>query len=65
MGDPSLSRRIQGADSNGGWSHVAMRWLGRVTQIVEVSLLWVLGTLAGGVVLGWLPASVAASGDDS
>lgn len=61
MGDPSLSRRVQGADSHGGWSHVAMRWLGRVTQVVEVSILWVLGTLAGGVVLGWLPASVAAS----
>lgn len=61
MGDPSLSRRTpQGTDDDGGWSHVAMRWMGRLTQIVEVSILWFVATLAGGVILGWLPSTVAA-----
>lgn len=49
-----------GAAEEGGWSHVAMRWLGRLTQLVEISLCWTGGMLAGGVVFGWLPASVAA-----
>lgn len=36
-----------------------MHWLGVATQLVELSLCWYLATLLGGVVLGWLPASVA------
>lgn len=45
---------------DGGWAGTAMRWLGYVTAMVEVSIAWLLATLAGGVMLGWLPASVAA-----
>nr|WP_255622069.1 DUF624 domain-containing protein [Tessaracoccus sp. OS52] len=37
-----------------------MSWLGRATQLVEVTACWVLGVMAGGIVLGWLPAGVAA-----
>lgn len=37
-----------------------MSWLGRFTTVVEVTFCWALGVLAGGVVLGWLPAGVAA-----
>lgn len=43
-----------------GWAARAMQWLGYLTAFVEVSIGWLLGTLAGGVLLGWLPASVAA-----
>lgn len=37
-----------------------MSWLGRFTTVVEVTFCWALGVLAGGVVLGWMPAGVAA-----
>lgn len=60
MGDKGLTRRPQGGDEGGGWSHVAMRWLGRITQVVEISVTWFLGTVAGIVLFGWLPAAVAA-----
>lgn len=43
-----------------GWANTAMSWLGRLTGVVEITACWVLGTLAGGIVLGWLPAAVAA-----
>lgn len=36
-----------------------MRWLGVATSMVELSLCWIVGTLAGLVVLGWAPASTA------
>ncbi|MFT3889419.1 MAG: DUF624 domain-containing protein [Arachnia sp.] len=53
-------RQRAGSDDE-GWSHVAMRWLGRLTQTVEVSVATLVGIAAGGIVLGWLPAGVAAS----
>lgn len=43
-----------------GWAATAMRWLGRLTGVVEVGVAWTLATLAGAVLLGWAPASVAA-----
>ena len=43
-----------------GWAPTAMRWLSRLTQVVEVSILWFVGTLLGGIVLGWMPSTVAA-----
>ncbi|MBK7820908.1 MAG: DUF624 domain-containing protein [Tessaracoccus sp.] len=51
---------MAGSGEAGDWSHAAMRWLGRVTQTVEVSVLSLLGTAAGAVLLGWLPSGVAA-----
>lgn len=62
MGDQGVRRRRppSGDEDGGGWSHVVMRWLGRVTQTVEISVLWLLGTVVGVLLLGWLPASVAA-----
>lgn len=43
-----------------GWAATAMSWLGKLTGVVEITLCWFLGVLAGGIVLGWLPAGVAA-----
>lgn len=61
MGHKGLSGRVQGSDDRAGWSHVAMRWLGRITQVVEISVVWFIGTVAGILLFGWLPAAVAAS----
>lgn len=44
-----------------GWAGRVMIMLRYATQLVAVNLLWVLGTLAGGVVLGAFPASRAAA----
>ncbi|WP_385901260.1 DUF624 domain-containing protein [Tessaracoccus sp. O5.2] len=60
MGDQGLRRPRRAGSDDGGWSHVAMRWLTRLTQPVEITLCWAVGVLAGGVILGWLPAGVAA-----
>lgn len=57
MGDQGLT---QAPRHDGGWAETGMRWLGRVTQVVEVSLAWWLTTALGLILLGHLPASVAA-----
>ncbi len=44
-----------------GWAGRVMAWLRVVTHLVGLNLLWLLGTLAGLVVLGAAPASAAAS----
>lgn len=44
-----------------GWTGGVMRVLRRVTRLVEVNVLFLLGTLAGGVVLGVWPSLRAAS----
>jgi uncharacterized membrane protein YesL len=44
-----------------GWTGGVMRVLRRVTRLVEINVLVLLGTLAGGVVLGVWPAVRAAS----
>lgn len=42
-----------------GWAGTLMRWLAWVARLVGLNLLWGLGALAGGVLLGVLPASFA------
>lgn len=44
-----------------GWAQRVMVFLNVATQLVLINVLWLLGTLAGGVVLGVLPASVSAA----
>ncbi|SHI66447.1 Uncharacterized membrane protein YesL [Tessaracoccus bendigoensis DSM 12906] len=44
----------------GGWAVTVMRWLGWLTAPVEIGLAFLLGLLAGGVVLGFAPACRAA-----
>lgn len=56
----SVSGSVSAADAP-GWAGTAMRWLGWITGVVEVGVAWSLATLAGGLLLGWAPASVAAS----
>lgn len=50
-----------GGDDVPGWAGAVMRWLRAGTRVVAVNLLTVLGTAAGLVVLGALPALGAAS----
>lgn len=58
MGSQGLN--IGPSQTRAGWAHTAMAWLGRVTQVVEVTVCWAVGVLAGGVLLGWAPAGAAA-----
>jgi len=54
---PTRPARPAPADQDvAGWAGRTMVWLRFVVQLVGVNLLVVLGTLAGGIVLGLLPA---------
>ena len=46
----------EGGEDVGGWAGAVMRWLRVAVRLVEVNLLVLLGTLAGAVLLGVLPA---------
>lgn len=58
---PDKPVRDTSAEDELGWTGGVMRVLRRVTRLVEVNVLVLLGTLAGGVVLGVWPAVRAAS----
>lgn len=58
---PDKPVRDTSAGDELGWTGGVMRVLRRVTRLVEVNVLVLLGTLAGGVVLGVWPAVRAAS----
>lgn len=58
---PDKPVRDTSAEDEIGWTGGVMRVLRRVTRLVEVNILFVLGALAGGVVLGVWPAFRAAS----
>jgi uncharacterized membrane protein YesL len=58
---PGKPVRDTSAEDDAGWTGGVMRVLRRVTRLVEVNLLFLLGALAGGVVLGVWPAFRAAS----
>lgn len=58
---PDKPVRDTSAEDEIGWTGGVMRVLRRVTRLVEVNVLFLLGTLAGGVVLGVWPAFRAAS----
>ena len=58
---PDKPVRDTSAEDEIGWTGGVMRVLRRVTRLVEVNVLFALGTLAGGVVLGVWPALRAAS----
>jgi uncharacterized membrane protein YesL len=58
---PDKPARDTSADDEIGWTGGVMRVLRRVTRLVEVNVLFVLGALAGGGVLGVWPAFRAAS----
>lgn len=47
-------------DHETGWAGRAMGWLRALTGLILVNLLFILGTLAGLVLLGFFPAAVAA-----
>jgi uncharacterized membrane protein YesL len=44
---------------NSGWTGKVMEFLTYATQIVVLNFLWIMGTLAGGVILGIAPATRA------
>ena len=58
---PDKPVRDTSAEDEIGWTGGVMRVLRRVTRLVEVNVLFALGALAGGVVLGVWPAFRAAS----
>ncbi|MEV0949915.1 DUF624 domain-containing protein [Promicromonospora sp. NPDC050249] len=58
---PDKPARDTSAVDEVGWTGGVMRVLRRVTRLVEVNVLVLLGALAGGVVLGLWPAVRAAS----
>lgn len=58
---PDKPERDTSAEDEIGWTGGVMRVLRRVTRLVEVNVLVLLGTLAGGVVLGLWPSLRAAS----
>lgn len=58
---PDKPVRDTSAEVELGWTGGVMRVLRRVTRLVEVNVLVLLGALAGGVVLGLWPAVRAAS----
>ncbi|GHH68725.1 YesL family protein [Promicromonospora soli] len=58
---PDKAVRDTSAEDEIGWSGGIMRVLRHVTRLVEVNILFLLGTLAGGVMLGVWPAFRAAS----
>ncbi|WP_454851330.1 YesL family protein [Promicromonospora soli] len=58
---PDKPVRDTSAEDEIGWTGGVMRLLRRVTRLVEVNVLVLLGALAGGVVLGVWPAVRAAS----
>lgn len=58
---PDKPVRDTSAEDEIGWTGGVMRVLRRVTRLVEVNVLFLLGALAGGVVLGVWPALRAAS----
>lgn len=58
---PDRPPRDTSAQDEMGWTGGVMRVLRRVTRLVEINVLFLLGTLVGGVVLGVWPAFRAAS----
>jgi uncharacterized membrane protein YesL len=58
---PDRPVRDTSAEDELGWTGGVMRVLRRVTRLVEVNVLVLLGALAGGIVLGVWPAVRAAS----
>ena len=58
---PDKPARDTSAVDEIGWTGGVMRVLRRVTRLVEINVLVLLGALAGGVVLGLWPAVRAAS----
>jgi uncharacterized membrane protein YesL len=58
---PDKPVRDTSAEDEIGWTGGVMRVLRRATRLVEVNVLFLLGALAGGVVLGMWPAFRAAS----
>lgn len=58
---PDKPVRDTSAEDEIGWTGGVMRVLRRATRLVEVNILFVLGALAGGVLLGVWPAFRAAS----
>jgi uncharacterized membrane protein YesL len=58
---PDKPARDTSADDEMGWTGGVMRVLRRVTRLVEINVLFLLGALAGGVALGVWPAVRAAS----
>ncbi|WP_129786785.1 YesL family protein [Promicromonospora panici] len=59
--EPDEPVRDTSAEDEIGWTGGVMRVLRRATRLVEVNVLVLLGTLAGGIVLGAWPAVRAAS----
>ena len=61
-GAPAPQRRPEGSgDEVPGWAGRVMSALGALTHVVEVNVLVLLGTVAGGVLTG-LPAALSAGG---
>jgi uncharacterized membrane protein YesL len=58
---PDKPARDTSAVDEIGWTGGVMRVLRRVTRLVEINVLVLLGAVAGGVVLGLWPAARAAS----